>query len=112
MRRSAVENADSRRSLTGLRQAFLALALAAAGPNVLESVAPPSSRELCGTWMLVDRVDRTPDGRVVPERGLGPDPLGILIYDAAGNMSVQIMKRAPPSLPGLRKRSTCSWRSV
>lgn len=49
--------------------------------------------EICGTWILVDRIDRTVDGNIVPEQTLGQDPIGILIYDRAGNMSVQIMKR-------------------
>ena len=49
--------------------------------------------EICGTWILVDRIDRTVNGDIVPEQTLGKDPVGILIYDRAGNVSVQLMKR-------------------
>lgn len=48
---------------------------------------------IVGTWSLVSRGDRTPDGKVVPELNLGYDALGSLIYDAQGNMSLQLMKR-------------------
>jgi hypothetical protein len=43
-----------------------------------------------GTWMLLSQVTHYPDGRVVPSRGLRP--AGILMYDALGNMSVQLMR--------------------
>ena len=49
--------------------------------------------KLCGTWVLLERIDRNANGDVVSEPTLGQDPIGILIYDRAGNMSVQIMKR-------------------
>jgi hypothetical protein len=54
--------------------------------------APPPC-DLCGTWVLVDRIDRAANGDVIPEPTLGQDPVGIIIYDRAGNMAVQIMKR-------------------
>jgi lipocalin-like protein len=43
-----------------------------------------------GTWKLVSVEERRPDGRL--EYPYGPRPAGILIYDAAGLMSVQIMR--------------------
>ena len=49
--------------------------------------------EICGTWTLIDRIDTAPDGRVIAEPNRGSNPLGILSYDAAGNVSVQLMKR-------------------
>lgn len=55
--------------------------------------APSGPCLLCGTWVLIDRVDRTPDGRVIAEPTLGSDPLGIIVYDAAGNVAAQLMKR-------------------
>lgn len=48
---------------------------------------------ICGTWTLLDRIDRDRDGHEVMEPVLGRNPEGLLIYDAAGTVSVQIMKR-------------------
>lgn len=62
------------------------------------SGSPPC--ELCGTWILVDRIDRSANGEVVPEPSLGRDPLGILVYDRAGNVAVQLMKRNRVPNPG------------
>jgi hypothetical protein len=67
--------------------------------------APPAEArcEVCGTWLLVDRLDRTPEGALVPEPSLGSDPVGVLVYDATGRVAVQLMKRdrsqgaAPPA---------------
>jgi lipocalin-like protein len=50
---------------------------------------------LVGTWALVSVEERRPSGETV--QWLGPKPAGLLIYDRAGNMSVQIMR--DPSLP-------------
>jgi hypothetical protein len=43
-----------------------------------------------GTWRLVSQHSLYPDGRTVPSRGDNAD--GIIIYDAAGNMAVQLMR--------------------
>ena len=43
-----------------------------------------------GTWRLVSQHSLYPDGRVVPSRGDNAD--GIIMYDAAGNMAVQLMR--------------------
>ena len=51
------------------------------------------SKALVGTWMLVAREDRTREGRLHPDPGLGSDPVAILIYDGAGNFAAQFMKR-------------------
>jgi hypothetical protein len=47
-----------------------------------------------GTWMLVAL-----DGDGVLVERLGTSPVGILIYDQFGNMSVQIMNRARGTAP-------------
>jgi hypothetical protein len=52
-----------------------------------------SECRLCGTWVLVDRIDRTAAGQVLDEPNLGADAIGIIIYDRAGNVSAQLMKR-------------------
>lgn len=54
-----------------------------------------TARELVGTWKLVSAEYRYPDGRVVEY--LGPDPSGMLIYDAQGNMALQLMRRGRPA---------------
>ncbi len=51
------------------------------------------AEDLIGTWRLRSRVDHLPDGSVSPEPSLGPDPLGLLIYDRAGNFAAQFMRR-------------------
>lgn len=43
-----------------------------------------------GTWKLVSQHILFPDGRIELARGKNPD--GILMYDATGNMSVQLMR--------------------
>lgn len=48
---------------------------------------------LCGTWVLLDRIDKTAAGQALDEPNLGADPIGIIIYDRAGNVSAQAMKR-------------------
>src|SRR5476651_425488 len=53
----------------------------------------PLSKALVGTWMLLSREDRTREGRLHPDPGLGDDPIAILTYDGAGNFAAQFMKR-------------------
>jgi len=55
--------------------------------------APPS---LVGTWQLVSFEDKPASGpAVVP---FGPSPKGLLIYDATGHMSIQIMRNPGPTV--------------
>ena len=64
---------------------------------LLTAAAPAAERQpsasIVGTWELVSRVERDSTGRVVPDSSLGTDPVGLLVYDAAGHVAVQIMKR-------------------
>jgi hypothetical protein len=53
---------------------------------------------LVGTWRLVSREDRTAAGERRIDPGLGPDPIALLAYDAAGNFTAQFMKRDRSSL--------------
>ena len=48
-----------------------------------------------GTWRLVSAEYRYADGHVVEY--LGANPLGVLTYDAFGNMAVQLMRRDRPA---------------
>ena len=53
---------------------------------------------LIGTWRLQSREDRLESGALREEPTLGPDPLGLLIYDRAGNFAAQFMKRERPAI--------------
>jgi len=53
----------------------------------------PANSDFAGTWRLLSRIDKTKDGKIIPEASLGSDPIAILFYDPKGNMSVQIMRR-------------------
>lgn len=70
---------------------------------LLTAAAPAAERQpsasIVGTWELVSRVERDATGRVVPDSSLGADPVGLLVYDAAGHVAVQIMKRRRTGLP-------------
>lgn len=48
-----------------------------------------------GTWHLVDAFALTPDGQRLPSP-LGEKVLGQIMYDAAGNMSAQLMSAGRP----------------
>ena len=50
-----------------------------------------ASGSLVGTWTLVSCESRFEDGAVEPS--LGIDPIGQLMYDASGRMSVHLMRR-------------------
>ena len=50
-----------------------------------------------GTWRLLGFEDRQPNGEV--NFPYGQHPVGLLIYDAHGNMAVQIMSRERQPLP-------------
>lgn len=51
------------------------------------------SSQLLGTWLLVDRVDRTRAGERRIEPSLGEDPVALLHYDDSGHFAAQFMKR-------------------
>lgn len=53
----------------------------------------PLSASLVGTWELVAREDHDAAGELRPDPALGPNPLGLLIYDASGRFAAQFMKR-------------------
>jgi hypothetical protein len=82
------------RSLTKARfLPLLLLAVAMTSPAAWAQEKAPCP--LCGTWSLVDRVDRDAFGSLVPDPTLDPRASGILTYDRAGNVAVQIMNRNP-----------------
>lgn len=63
------------------------------------AIAQSTERSLVGTWQLISRADHDSLGNVVPEPSLGPDPIGYLVYDAAGHVFVQMMARHRTSNP-------------
>jgi len=56
----------------------------------------PAASELVGTWRLVSIEERNADGQLVTPMDYGPEPVGILMYDATGHMSVHAMRRGRP----------------
>lgn len=55
------------------------------------------SDSLIGCWELFRREDRSESGELRVDPGLGPDPVGILVYDASGRFSAQFMRRSRSS---------------
>jgi hypothetical protein len=56
-----------------------------------------ASNELVGTWALVATEWRRADGRHA--NPFGPNAVGVLTYDDAGNMSAQVMRAERPAPP-------------
>jgi hypothetical protein len=52
--------------------------------------APFAASPFVGSWRLVSQHSLYPDGTTKPSRGDNAD--GIIMYDAAGNMAVQLMR--------------------
>ena len=59
--------------------------------------------ELVGTWALVATEWRRTDGRHA--NPFGPLAVGVLTYDAAGNMAAQVMRAERPQSPGAQASS-------
>lgn len=59
------------------------------------------SEQLVGTWRLISRETRGPEGNV--SHAYAEQPVGQLMYDAKGNMSVAFMRRGRPKFAGSDK---------
>lgn len=59
----------------------------------------PGAAKLVGTWKLLTIEERNAQGELVTSLDYGPQPMGLLIYDATGHMSVHAMRRGRPRLP-------------
>lgn len=70
---------------------IVAMSVAAGSMSAEKRLA--GAQRLVGTWRLQSRRDRTSEGAVQIEPSLGETPLGLLVYDANGNVAVQLMKR-------------------
>jgi Lipocalin-like domain len=77
--------------------ASLAVGLAApaiAQEHTQQGAAQSARAQLVGTWLLVSNYNERPDGsRFEP---LGPNPVGMLIFDASGRMTSQQMRSGLP----------------
>lgn len=64
--------------------------------------------QFVGHWRLASRERLTDEGVWVPSEGrMGPDAIGMITYDAAGHMTVQIMRRDRPAFAaGQRSEAT------
>jgi hypothetical protein len=60
------------------------------------SFGAPDETALIGSWKLVSYEDRDASGTLVYP--YGKSPAGLLIYDAAGHMAIQIMTTPPPDV--------------
>lgn len=65
----------------------------------LEEKRPDAANPLVGTWKLVSIDERDANGRQVVPLDYGPEPIGLLMYDATGHMSAQAMRRGRARLP-------------
>lgn len=78
-----------------LSAATVALVSCAVHPQSQQRTAGNGSGiSLIGSWEVVSRLDRTADGRTLVEPSLGADPIALLIYDPAGHVSAQLMRRS------------------
>lgn len=57
------------------------------------TTSSPLSVALVGSWELISREDRDPDGVLRIDPALGANPIGLLVYDRGGHFAAQFMKR-------------------
>ena len=84
-------------------QSILAAAILLGGHSV--QAASPSSTDLTGAWRLVSVETIRPNGEVIYPF-YGKHPQGLIIYDPAGWMSVQIVSDPKPTVPAGNSRDT------
>jgi len=88
-------NAGRRHGADRWLEALSRAALLALGIGVAPGVFA-ADQGIVGTWRLVSYEDRPASGE--PVFPFGTHPGGQLIYDAGGNMSIQIMKQPHPGV--------------
>jgi hypothetical protein len=76
----------------------LTLSALAVSSAISAETSPPGANQLVGTWKLVSIEERDASGKLVVPLDFGPEPVGILTYDASGHMSAQAMRRGRPRL--------------
>ena len=76
-----------------LAAAFVLLALSVVSPGNAASQSGRRTRDrIIGAWQLESREVRKAGGEVVRDAVLGAEPVGRLIYDVTGHMSLQMMR--------------------
>ena len=76
------------------------VALAFLAATILDAQTPAAqpangaAQRIVGTWQLMTRTVTRADGTAIVDPVLGSKPSGRLIYDAAGGMSLQMMRPA------------------
>ena len=53
----------------------------------------PAASRLVGTWKLVSIDERDANGQRIEPLDFGPEPIGMIVYDATGHVSVNAMRR-------------------
>src|SRR5882762_7683856 len=83
----------------------LVLLVAVASVCSAQGVSAPAVNRntVIGTWRLISVETLRPGGEVNHE-WMGRNPVGLIIYDATGHMSVQIMRDPRPTFDGGRDR--------
>ena len=92
-------NMHPRRWIVLLGLAALAGWLTWAAIARVEAAGDSTLAQLVGAWRLVSIEERDADGKRVTPLDYGPEPIGLLIYTATGQMSAQAMRRGRPHLP-------------
>ncbi|NIM58379.1 MAG: hypothetical protein GTO16_05465 [Candidatus Aminicenantes bacterium] len=88
-------------NLIRLIGAFILIALVSTANSMYGVTTRTAGRDrFVGTWELELIEIQQPNGEWehLKDSRLGPDPIGIIIYDSAGNMAVQIMGNNRPSV--------------
>jgi hypothetical protein len=92
----------------GLRGLFLALLLVLSLCVAQTSIGQEVSlSKVAGTWKLVLLENLRPNGEVVYE-SMGRHPVGLMIYDPTGHVSVQVMRDPRPATFGTRGPSAAT----
>lgn len=97
-----------------MKKALAALAILCSSACALRQAAAPTAPDVVGTWRLVEFWDR--DAPDQPQRfPFGEHPLGYFVYDASGNVFIQIARNPQParlSPEDLRKATQEELRST
>jgi lipocalin-like protein len=95
----------SQKTIAACFRALLLLALICVSGGIYAGGGTPSVSEFIGAWKLRSFIFQRADGTV--QYPFGEDPQGIVVYDAKGYMSAQIMRRNIPKFAsGERDRET------
>src|ERR1700733_4853196 len=66
-----------------------------------QAIAQSDKGSLVGTWLLISNYSERPEGKF---EITGPNPTGILMFDATGRMSLQIMRSTLPKFASNKRQ--------